>query len=813
MKSTKFFVLFAVLLFAVFAYRTYEQYREIGKTEELIVLHESSSLAKFISSFRQTYQDVFLREHIKIDDSSLNLLPVKTIGEISERFGSKINGEIVIRTVSDRPRNPLNKADHFETEMIDYFKSHPGEKYKFVENEGVYNYIRPLYIEKSCLRCHGKREEAILSVQKRYDKAYDYKLGEVRGVMHIEIKDHDLFAGLYDNFLSSLLATILIYLLLLVIIYLLIKRIRHKEEEYLENLEEDIEKKTREINKQKETFKTLFEKSSDGILIVEGSRFIECNEKMVEILKYKSKEELLNIHYTSMVPEFQPDGSNSYEKSREMIALAEEYKGYQFECVYTRADGEEFLAEVTLTPIVLDKRHVIYTAVRDISDKKKAQMELLEQKNILHHQAHHDALTGLPNRTLFNDRLEHGLKLAERQKSKLALLFIDLDNFKQINDSLGHQIGDRVLVSVSERLKAKIRKEDTLARLGGDEFTVIMENLHEIQHVSVLAQKIQDVLTQPMHIEGHTLYISCSIGISFYPQDAQNANDLVKYADAAMYKAKEEGRNNFQFYSAEMTTLAYERVMMIANLRQAIRNEEFTLYYQPQVNAQSSKMVGLEALIRWEHPDQGMILPNTFIPVAEESGLILEIDRWVMHTAMAQVRKWYDQGFDPGVLSLNLSIRQLKDKSFLETIRKCLESMSFEPEWLELEVTEGQMMKKPDEAVAILEEIKSMGVSIAIDDFGTGYSSLSYLKRLPVGKLKIDQSFIRGIPGDKENAAIVKATIALAKSLNLNIIAEGVESREQKEFLVHNGCVAMQGYYYSRPMPADQIEKKCFDAC
>ncbi len=813
MKSMKFFVLFAALLFVVVFYRTYEQYKKINQTQKLIVLHESSSLAEFVSAFRKTYQDIFLREHIAITDKTLNLLPVKTLTEISQRFTSKVQGEITIRTVSDRPRNPANRVDDFEEQMIGYFKAHPEVKYRFMEQEGTFSYFKPIYIEKTCLRCHGKRKNAIPSIRKKYATAYNYKLGEIRGIMHIKIKDSDLFAGLYDNFLKSLLSAVLMYLLLLLIIYLLIKRIRFKEVEYMHKLEGDIAKKTYEIKKQKETFETLFEKSSDGILIVDGSTFIECNEKMVEILKYPSKKELLNMHYSDMVPKFQPDGRNSYEKSKEMIALAKQYKGYQFECVYRRANGEEFLAEVTLTPIVLGKRHVIYTVVRDISDKKKAQLELLRQKNILHHQAHHDGLTGLPNRTLFGDRLEHGLKLAERHLGRLALFFIDLDNFKQINDSLGHQIGDKVLVVVSERLKAKIRKEDTLARLGGDEFTIIMENLEEIRQVSVLAQKIQAVLGQPMHIDGHTLYISCSIGISFYPQDAQNANDLVKYADAAMYKAKEEGRNNFQFYSAAMTILAYERVVMEASLRQAIKNEEFILYYQPQVNAETSMMIGMEALIRWKHPHLGLLLPEKFIPLAEDTGLIIEIDRWVMRTAMKQIHQWYSRGLNPGVLALNLSIRQLTDDHFIGVINECFHRIGFKSEWLELEVTEGQMMKKPEEAIERLEQIQSMGIKIAIDDFGTGYSSLSYLKRLPVSKLKIDQSFTHGIPEDKENAAIIKATIALAKSLHLKLIAEGVENEEQKNFLMKHGCINMQGYYYGRPMLAEQIEKKCFDIC
>ncbi|KYJ87292.1 hypothetical protein AS592_02835 [Sulfurovum riftiae] len=813
MKSMKFFILFAVLLFVVLSYRTYEQYKEISETQKLIVLHESRSLAEFISAFRQTYQDIFLREHIAITDTSLNLLPVKTLTEISERFASRLKGDVVIRTVSDRPRNPVNKVDRFEAEMIGYFKQHPEKEYRFMEKQGTYSYIKPIYIEKSCLRCHGKREDAIPSIRKRYDKAYDYKLGEIRGVMHIKIKDRDLFAGLYNDFLSALLSAIFFYLLLLVIIYLLIKRIRLKEEEYLQKLEEDIEKKTHEINKQKETFETLFEKSSDGILIVDGGKFIECNEKMVEILDYPSKEALLEMQASSLVPKFQPDGSNSYEKSKEMIALAEKYKVHQFECVYLRANGEEFLAEVTLTPIVLGERNVTHTVVRDISDKKRAQQELLRQKNILHHQAHHDALTGLPNRTLFADRLEHGIELAERHAKKLALFFIDLDNFKQINDSLGHHIGDRVLMVVAERLKAKIRKEDTLARLGGDEFTIIIENLDDERQLASFAEKIQEVLSQPIHIEGHTLYTSCSIGISFYPEDAKNANDLVKYADAAMYKAKEEGRDNYQFYSAEMTALAFERVVMESSLRQAIKNEEFVLYYQPQVNAKSSKMTGMEALIRWEHPRLGLMLPDKFIPLAEETGLIIGIDRWVMRTAMTQIKAWYSAGLNPGVLALNLSMRQLMDESFMEILHECLETIGFEPEWLELEVTESQMMKKPDDAIVRLEQIKAMGINIAIDDFGTGYSSLSYLKRLPVSKLKIDQAFIHGIPEDKGSAAIVKATIALARSLGLKLIAEGVENEVQKTFLVEHGCIIMQGYYYGRPMPAEQIEKKCFDIC
>jgi len=813
MKSMKFFILFAVIFFVVVGIGTYQQYKRINETHKLIVLNETKSLANFIMAFRQTYQNIFLNEHFVIDNKMINLLPVKTTKEINENFEKKLHGNVTIRTVSDRPRNPDNMANVFENEMINYFRKNPKKPYKFIERDESYNYVEPLFIKKSCLKCHGKREDAIPSIRERYDKAYDYKLNDVRGLLNIRIKDRDLFAGLYTDFKTTFLSAIFFYLLLLIAIYLLIKNIQKKEEEYLHKLEEEIEDKTYEIKKQKETFETLFEKSSDGILILEESGCIQCNEKTITILGYHNKNALYHRTLADISPKYQPDGRESDEKYGSMITLATEHGVHQFEWQFMRASGKEFISEITLTPIYLDDRQVIYVVLRDISEKKRVQQELIKQKDILHYQAHHDALTGLPNRILFTDRLEHGIELAKRHNTKLALFFIDLDNFKQINDSLGHHIGDKVLITVTERLKAKIRKEDTLARLGGDEFTVIVENIDNLQDISLLAEKIQKVLSQPLHIEGQTLYISCSIGISFYPEDAYRANDLLKYADAAMYKAKDEGRNNYQFYSSEMTTLAFERVVMEAALREAIKNDEFMIYYQPQVNAETNIIIGMEALIRWEHPHLGLILPEKFIPLAEETGLIIEIDRWVMRTAMIQVHYWYQQGFEPGILALNLSMRQLMDDAFIVMIDECLKNIGFKAEWLELEVTESQMMKKPDDAIERLEQIRSMGIHIAIDDFGTGYSSLSYLKRLPVNKLKIDQTFIHGIPNDKENSAIVKATIALSKNLNLKLIAEGVENEAQRNFLIEHGCINMQGYYYGRPMLANEIEKKCFNLC
>ena len=361
------------------------------------------------------------------------------------------------------------------------------------------------------------------------------------------------------------------------------------------------------------------------------------------------------------------------------------------------------------------------------------------------------------------------------------------------------------MTEVTERLNARIRQEDTLARLGGDEFTIIMEDLTKVQDAVLLAEKILNVMAQAIKVDGHTLYVSCSIGISLYPQDDTDIVNLLKYADTAMYKAKDDGRNNYQFYSAEMTELAFERIVMEASLRQALEKNEFIVYYQPQIDATNDTLIGLEALIRWQHPVMGMVSPFKFITLAEETGLIVEIDRWVMRTAMSQIATWYKEGLNPGVLALNLAMKQIQSSDFLEILEYNMAVNDYKVEWLELEVTEGQVMERPDEAIVKLKQINDLGIAIAIDDFGTGYSSLSYLKRLPISKLKIDQSFVQDIPDDDEGIAIVKAIIALATSLKLDLIAEGVETDAQKEFLIQNGCKNIQGYYYSRPVPAEDI--------
>jgi diguanylate cyclase (GGDEF)-like protein/PAS domain S-box-containing protein len=808
MKNINLFIVLSLLVLGMLGYKVYEYDHQMKLTQKTILQTEIRTLAEFIDAFRITYQDILNQGHIDINETTLELLPVKSLSPISRRFSEKVKEEVSIRSVSDQPRNPQGMANPFELEMIRYFREHPEENELYVKQKDAYHYVKPLRIRQSCIKCHGEKEEVLPVIREHYLTGFGYKVGDVRGVLNIQIKDRGYFTSMYEGFQDMLAGSILIYLIFLLIIVILVTRMRADSEAYADRLREEIQSKTKKLAKQKDIFETLYEKSSDGILILERGKFVRCNQKIVEMLKYHSKEEVLNLPITKFSPPLQPDGRDSYKKAEEMVEIARKSKMHQFEWVLRKATGEDFFVEVTMTPMELDDRKVIYVIWKDITDKKKTQEKLLQQKDILEYQANHDPLTDLPNRQYFNHRLQQEIEDTRKSDKQLALFFIDLDNFKQINDSLGHHVGDKVLVIVAERLSATIRQRDTLARLGGDEFTIIMKDIEKMSDAAVLAKHIQETLTQPLQLNNHSLYISCSIGISFFPQDSDRASDLIKYADAAMYKAKEEGRSNYQFYSYELTELAMERVVLQTNLREALKNNEFSLLYLPQADTDTLEYVGVEALIRWHHKEIGVVSAERFIPIAEESGLIIEIDQWVMKTAMEQVSRWYQEGFDPGILSLNLSLRLLRSEHFVEVLKKCMKESGFKPEWLELEVTEAQLMQKPEEFISRLNELSEMGIEIAMDDFGTGYSSLAYLRRLPVNKLKIDQSFIENIPQDKEDTAIVEAMLALARTLNIDTIAEGVETKEELAFLREHHCTYVQGYYIEKPMSAEEIEEK-----
>ena len=435
---------------------------------------------------------------------------------------------------------------------------------------------------------------------------------------------------------------------------------------------------------------------------------------------------------------------------------------------------------------------------REITDQKIAEARI-------QHLATHDSLTGLPNRAMFNQLLSHALSSAQRHERMFAVLFIDLDRFKFINDTLGHVAGDQLLQEITERFKKALRASDVIARLGGDEFVVLIEDVKSVDKVRTVARKLLSAAIKPVMLLGRECRVTASVGIALYPQDGADGQALMKNADIAMYFAKSEGKNNFQFYSTDITSQTLERLTLEANLRHAMENDEFSLHYQAKRDLKKGTITGVEALLRWDNPELGQVTPAQFIPAAEETGLIVPIGKWVLRTACLQNVAWQRQGLPPICMAVNLSVRQFGDEHLLSDLTEILAETGMASQLLELEITEGMVIQNPVQAVRLLSAIKHMGVRLAIDDFGTGYSSLGQLKNFPIDTLKVDRSFIRDIATNTEDKAITEAIIAMGKTLSLTVVAEGVETREQEAFLRAHACDEMQGYYFSRPIPGDEF--------
>lgn len=465
-----------------------------------------------------------------------------------------------------------------------------------------------------------------------------------------------------------------------------------------------------------------------------------------------------------------------------------------------KKNGETYPEWLNISAIKSEKGEISnYVAVfSDITSIKDS-----EQK--LQHLAQHDPLTGLPNRLLFIEQLQHAIERARRHNYIVGVMFLDLDRFKNINDSLGHSAGDNLLQAVAKRLLSCAREEDTVARLGGDEFMIILEEISSAEHTAIVAQRILNEFKRPFEILGHEFYAGTSIGISTFPSDGNDAQTLIKNADTAMYRAKELGRSNYHFYSPELTAGAQHRLTLETALRHALERKEFQLHYQPQFSMDSNTIIAVEALIRWSRPGHGMVSPAEIIPLAEETGLIIPIGEWVLQTACAQAKAWSRQGTGELRVAVNVSPKQLLNSDIVLSVRKALDQTGLDPHLLELELTEDSFMAATEDILQAMNELKEIGVILSVDDFGTGYSSLNYLKRLPIDKLKIDQSFVRDIPEDTDDMAIARAVIALGHSLNLTVIAEGVETAQQLQFLQAEGCDEFQGYLCSKPLPVEEL--------
>ncbi len=538
----------------------------------------------------------------------------------------------------------------------------------------------------------------------------------------------------------------------------------------------------------------VFEHSGEAILITDAdNRIVSINPAFTKITGYR----LQDVRGKS--PDILSSGNQDDNFYQAMWNALEQEGHWQGEVWNRRKNGEIYPEWLTITTMKDEHgRMTNYIGIfSDITERKKTEESI-------RYLAQHDALTGLPNRLLLTDRLSQALMAANRNGTSFAVMFIDLDRFKNINDSLGHKAGDLLLQEVGKRLTSSMRTTDTVSRQGGDEFVILAPAIEDAESVAYLASKLIEILSRPYRIDNHDLTVTPSIGITLYPQDGGDVETLLKNADAAMYSAKNSGRNNFRFFTQDMNMRALEFLLMENNLRTALERREFILHYQPQVDAESGVLIGVEALVRWKHPEFGMVSPDKFIPIAEESGLILQLGEWVLNEACRQGKVWQDAGYCVPI-AVNLSAIQFHRTDIIQSVRLALELSEFDPRYLELEVTESAIMQTAEKVIDILNELKAMGVKLAVDDFGTGYSSLSYLKRFPIDKLKVDQSFVRDIVIDEDDAQICCAVIGLAHSLRLSVVAEGVEHEAQLAYLRGKNCNAVQGYLVSRPLSAQEM--------
>jgi diguanylate cyclase (GGDEF)-like protein/PAS domain S-box-containing protein len=578
--------------------------------------------------------------------------------------------------------------------------------------------------------------------------------------------------------------------------HLELNRLRHHLEDLVDERTVELRANAEQLRSSESHFRAYFERSMVGMAASSPENgFIEVNEAFCAMLGY-SREALMHLTWVELT---HPDdiAENEILFSR---VLSGEIEEYTMDKRFIRKDGSFVYVHLATRAVRRADGSIDYMValIEDITERKMAEERI-------QYLAHFDQLTGLPNRVLFIERINHALSMAQRSHEQLAVLFLDLDHFKNVNDTLGHRIGDALLIEVAKRLKTAIREEDTVSRQGGDEFMLVLPGADALVAARVTEQLLAAV-AHSYQVEQYELNITFSIGIALYPGDGEDFDSLFMRSDIAMYRAKRDGRNNYRFFTQEMQAHSARTLQLENALRNALERDQFRLHYQPQVSLQDGRVIGAEALLRWQHPELGEVSPAEFIPIAEVSGQIVQIGEWVLRTAVRQLKRWMDSGIELMVMAVNLSAVQFHHPHLPERVTQILAAENLPPQYLELELTEGVAMDDPIGAIAVMDDLHERGIRMSIDDFGTGYSSLSYLKKFKVYKLKIDQSFVRDITDDPEDKAIVAAIISLASRLGMRTIAEGVETEGQLAFLHNQGCNEVQGYYFSKPLPAEQFE-------
>ncbi|MDP2833527.1 MAG: EAL domain-containing protein [Pseudomonadota bacterium] len=816
-----------VALLAALAVMAWFGYQHTQRSVEGALLEEGRSLHGVLMAVRRTYQRQYLASGLDLDSRAVGFLPAHAMSRIAHDFQAFDRRGVRFNNVSDRARNPANQADALEMAAIRHFRANPQARerlatYADVQGRRYYHYTTPIWTEPYCLKCHGNPEDAPATIRQNYKLAYGYKVGDLRGILSAKLPAAETEArilGLWWQEQAIHLAVVALALVLAggLMHLLVVRRLsvlrngarrlaagdytwRAAEEGSDETAElaHSLNEMTRAIQHSQANMRlaaSVFEHAREGIMITDtAGNIVDTNPAFSQITGY-AREEVLGKTPRVL-------GSDRHDPAfySDMWRAIRE-QGYWIGEIWSRRkNGEEYPEHLSIASL-RDPAGSISHYLGVFSDISLAK----QQEQQLQHLAQHDALTGIPNRVLLADRMRQAIAQASRSGDLLAVGYLDLDGFKPINDTYGHEAGDRLLVEMARRISEALRSGDTVARLGGDEFVFLLQGLKDLAECEITLNRLLHAINQPVPLNGQMVNLSASIGVSLYPSDDEDPDTLLRHADQAMYAAKQAGRGRYTFHDVEGDRRARSHRETQERIRLALENQEFELFYQPQVNMRSGKVVGAEALIRWRHPERGLLIPAAFLPVIENTELDIVLGEWVLQQALGQLADWRKQGLEITV-SVNISAQHIQCPDFLEKLMACLAAHpEVSPRHLELEILETAALEDLERVSEVIRTCQKMGSDFALDDFGTGYSSLTYLKHLPVQILKIDQSFVHDMLRDPDDLAIVEGVIALAEAFGRDIVAEGVDSLEAGLLLLQLGCAVAQGYSIARPMPAADL--------
>ncbi|QSX35086.1 EAL domain-containing protein [Shewanella avicenniae] len=844
--STKFLIAVLFVFLAGFGLIQLLMYHHIKHETEQELLESADRVRSVLMSVRRIYQHQFLESGLPLNHDTIGFLPAHALGKISRDLSNWNNSGFSFNNVSDQPRNPLHAADAVEQQAIDFFRRNPTVETHFMPFENAagelfYHYAKPIWVEAYCLNCHGSKATAPETIKDTYDSAYDYKVGDLRGIISIKVPGKRVKDSIKHMFgiqlgwmgASSVLVALIVLWLLRRNVIKPLGSLREAMRQIqigsshgpmlLNSLPRefiDIAKTFNEMTSSmasKDTalieselrYRKLVQLAQEGVIQTDAKGNIAYWNKGAEKIFGYSEKEIQGKPISVLVP-YDSRAKHHAGMQSTFDSSMQPFVGKIVEVPALRKNGSEIRVELSITSWMMKYDAVYVAVIRDVTERKQAEEQI-------RHLAFYDSLTNLPNRRMLMDQFRIELETSVETGQYGAVLMADLDNFKALNDTCGHGMGDLLLIEVARRMKNAVSASHTVARLGGDEFIILMDSLgtdrkRAYQEALDIARTVKSRILQPYRLASELTDYSCtvSIGVALFQGDKESIDMLMTHVDMALYKAKDAGRDVIKFFDNSIQQEIAQRHVIESALRRAESLNQFVLYYQPQTDA-NGRLVGTEALIRWFKEDNKMVSPGEFIPVAEQSGLIEMIGSWVINAACLQIVAWEAAGIPPEIkVAVNVSAHQFGHVNFVSELLMSLSITGADPSRLKIELTESAILQDIEVAKEKILRLKAAGIRFSLDDFGTGYSSLSYLKQLPVDQLKIDQSFVRDITEDESDAAIVQAILAICVSLDIEAIAEGVETEEQLQFLLKHGCRRFQGYFFGKPMPACELEELFF---